>query len=232
MGNRTYVLMVSLEQVSLYQEHGWEFIDISKENSGLSRVKKTVHSHEPFDQLVNAKNGDKPWLIQRASIRRPLGKFKRQGLSASLNFDYMGSSEFEHDNLPDSLLRVHSTFFDYQLQKSDEIYIHSAGKTFCLRLFTRLKGLQLAQYFEYIKQLRKGTLQLKEFSRFDGYAFSDSSLPTQTDFWWDVDNDVFFSFDKTYLSELPSQLLQSFSNMGLSPLKEKTNDQEKVKIVS
>jgi hypothetical protein len=147
-----------------------------------------------------------PWLIQRAEIQKPLADPKEATLTKSLSLDYMGSAEFEFGALPASLRRMRASgSLQTRLVKS----IRQGDSP--LRVFSYLDDETFPQYARILSDLRHGDPRLKEVSRFS-LDYPQDGL--KTDFWWDIENDVIWSFDKNYMSRLPRYLENSFSVMS------------------
>ena len=147
-----------------------------------------------------------PYLIQRGTIRRPLANFNGLPLSKVIDFDYMGSAEFEYGAVP-------KAFREFRKNKQDcnmeVVYsIERDGKP--LRMFYYLSNEEAEQYKEFLFNLRSGDkgIRLEEPSYFrfedDGRKF------VNTDFWWDIENNVIFSFDKNFMNRLEDHLNTSY----------------------
>jgi len=82
-----------------------------------------------------------------------------------------------------------------------------------LRVLSYFDDDQFAEYEGYLKKLRYEDPHLKEVSYFSvkHKSFRDSKyLP---DFWWDIVNNVMWSFDKNYINRLIDHLEASFAIM-------------------
>jgi hypothetical protein len=150
----------------------------------------------------------KPYLIQRAKIRTPLAESDAR-LSKAVGFDYMGSAEFEFGALPQSIKRIGANFNQWQCRLVNEI----KEKEKTLRVYCALDDEEFEQYKEYLLQLRYpkqyGDLYTKESVNFeaDWKFYSDFS---RVDFWWDIKNDVMFSFKKEFMNRLPSYVKNQY----------------------
>lgn len=153
-----------------------------------------------------------PYLIQRASINTPLNEYVGVSFSKSVDLDYMGSAEFEFGSPAESLIRMYFQSPDLEIHKIQEVSIAAGSDLIQLRLLTPLKGYQLANYVSKLKDLAKGLIRTKERT-----AFSSCELNlNRCDFWWDIDNDSMFSFNKKYMSRLLGHLETSwYENMSL-----------------
>ena len=153
-----------------------------------------------------------PYLIQRASIRSPLAA-EADNLSKAVEFDYMGSAEFEFGALPESLRRIRAYGPAWRCDKVDEI--RSADDS-PLRAYSAISDEEFPQYVAYLRQLRwpekYGRLNLKEPTAFE-HDHKPWSKYRAIDFWWDLDNDVMFGFHKAFMNRLPSYLKASFAYM-------------------
>jgi hypothetical protein len=128
-----------------------------------------------------------PFLIQRASFE---DRDFKKGIDSIINLDYMGSSEFEWGSIPKSLGNIRSrinqyTYLDVPL--GDKVI-----SVFC-------KDEQKSEIRTYLKELSENKFHLKEYSDFNTYINPSkhdiewqAKRPHDTDFWWDLDNDIMF----------------------------------------
>ncbi len=145
-----------------------------------------------------------PYLIQRGMIAHPLVKGR---LGEAVSMDYMGSSEFEFGALPQSLRALQRV--QDKLTRVTETRIKSGEQS--LRVLHALSPADYTEYFGYLLEMRADRLRTKEVTRFAaGY---EQTRPHGTDFWWDVDNHVMFSFDKTFMNRLEDCLAASWKFM-------------------
>lgn len=146
-----------------------------------------------------------PFLIQRAEINRPLGKAGR--VSEVLDLDYMGSTEFEWGATAKSLRALQAKVNDICMTVEPSITQDDKN----LRVLHTFTADQYAEYLGYLKELRVGKRQTKECTRFEeGYEFTRYS---KTDFWWDIENHVMWSFDKIFMNRLGDALVASWAYM-------------------
>lgn len=130
-------------------------------------------------------------------------------LSNSVALDYMGSAEFEFGALPTSLRAFRSRKGDLKVRLVKGI---TEGES-PLRVLSYFDDGQFAEYESYLSLLRYDNPRLKELSYFsvNHKSFQDSKyLP---DFWWDIVNNVMWSFDKNYMNRLIDHLEASFAVM-------------------
>lgn len=144
------------------------------------------------------------YLVQRATIKVPLA-FDKSTLTDSVRFDYMGSSEFEYGALPASLRRLQSN------QKAITTFVAPIydKKGRHLRILSYLSKEDINLYVGQLCLLRQGGIRTKERTEF-------SELPSmydKTDFWWDIENDVMWSFHKEYMNRLEQFLYNSWAIM-------------------
>ncbi len=153
----------------------------------------------------------KLYLIQRGTINRPLGEHKGLKLSAAVDLDYMGSSEFEFGALPASFASMFIHRDGYKLKKTERITKQVGEHQFALRVYHNMEEKDFNDYVEQLVHLRNGTgnLYLKERTYFE----LGSTFFGKFDFWWDIENHVIFSFDKHFMNRLPSHLKASFTVM-------------------
>lgn len=156
-----------------------------------------------------------PWLIQRARIITPLASPSTK-LSDSVRLDYMGSSEFEFGALPESLRRFRRNVDSTYIKIVDSITENEKP----LRVLSYLSEDDFKEYSEFLQKLRVstiGTMRLKERTHFTveelNRATEVDRLDFLSNFWWDIENDVMFSFHKQYMNRLPDFLAASFAYM-------------------
>jgi hypothetical protein len=158
----------------------------------------------------------KPYLIQRANIVKPLSPKNQAGkvtLSKSVSFDYMGSSEFEFGALPKSLKRLHAAYKEKGLKTRLLNNITEGDSQ--LRVVSALSNEEFETYAEYLVELRYKNPRLKESSYF-GHDHTKEYRYLSADFWWDIENDVMFSFNKEYMNRLQLHLSASWNIMELN----------------
>lgn len=151
----------------------------------------------------------KPWLIQRCKINKPMKNFKEKMLSQALEFDYMGSAEFEFGAIPRalaSLRLVHSCCTLKHLP-----IINKGGDALSMwGLFDSPD--QAAQYAGFIADLLKGNLRLKERTMLEPHHWGHGNHGF--DVWFDIENLVIFSFHKIFMkSRLEGHLQASYAHM-------------------
>lgn len=93
-----------------------------------------------------------PYLIQRAEIESPLAMVSTR-LSQAVNFDYMGSAEFEFGALPKSFRRMEANKAQLILRKVPEIMEGEIP----LRVYSYLTNEEFEQYKGYLLRLRNPT---------------------------------------------------------------------------
>ena len=124
------------------------------------------------------------WLVQKGTKRFNSAK---KGIDALVQFDYMGSFEFEYGALPAALKRVRAVAVDYI---TFDLKIYEKPITvFCSKRESQ------ARIKTILDDLACGLIHLKErceFREYIGFKKSLFSTDTRIDFWWDIDNDWFF----------------------------------------
>lgn len=145
-----------------------------------------------------------PYLIQRAEIYHPL----REGrLSEAVDLDYMGAAEFEFGALPKSLRALQARVDSISM--TTEPRIQEGEK--CLRILHTFNSDEYEEYLGHLLELRADKRRTKETTRFSAnYPHGEYS---RTDFWWDIDNHVMWSFDKVFMNRLGDHLVASWKYM-------------------
>jgi hypothetical protein len=147
-----------------------------------------------------------PYLIQRGEIKRPLMDESCR-LSEAVSLDYMGSAEYEFGALPASLRAMQAMAVD--LQKT--VLKSVANDDAPLKVIHSMSADGFKQYEKHLLALRNGALRTKEVSRF-AHDYPMGKY-THTDFWWDIQNSVMWSFDKEFMNRLPAYLASSWRYM-------------------
>ena len=129
---------------------------------------------------------ENPYLIQRAKFKKEISENKT-GIDNLLNFDYMGSAEFEFGALPKSLKRVRENIGEYiQFQYSFNKFPSKVVTVFC-------KKDQEKEIPQILENLIEGKIRLKGFCDLKDWVNPGNfSFKYPNDFWWDIDNDFFF----------------------------------------
>lgn len=149
-----------------------------------------------------------PFLIQRATVIRPLAD-ENTRLSQAVDFDYMGSAEFEFGALPKSFRRIEALADGWKCRLVNEI--KDGDKP--LRVYSAFSDEGFDEYKKYLLNLRAGKQRTKESTYFEhDHASRFTSL--SCDFWWDIDNDVMFGFEKNFMNRLPHYVAASLKYMN------------------
>ena len=156
----------------------------------------------------------RPYLIQRARIETPLAEESAR-LSHAVDFDYMGSAEFEFGALPKSFRRIEAQADSWICRIVNDI---KEGDT-PLRVWSALTDEEFAEYVGYLKILRAAQkdrsverFYTKEAVRFE-VDYEHVKYFT-TDFWWDINNDVMFGFKKEFMKRVGSYVASSIVYMN------------------
>jgi hypothetical protein len=154
---------------------------------------------------------DTPYLIQRGKIKSPLAE-EHTRLSNAVDFEYMGSSEFEWGALPQSFRRMQAYKDKWVMRKVPEIFEEGGP---CLRVFSSLNDVEFEIYKGYLLRLRGvgEPMHLKESSHFDVASRARSKYIAETTFWWDITNDVMFGFSKPFMNRLQTHVEASLAYM-------------------
>lgn len=161
----------------------------------------------------------RPYLIQRCDT--DILDSKQPRLKSLLNYDYMGSAEFEFGAIPGSLARMRIRIIE---QGKDAYVILPCGPQAALGPYVgkQLMALVskekadneqwLADFHAGVKNIIDETVRLKDWSgiprhykpeRFGGNNYCDA--------WHDIKNDVFFSFSYEVLALTAAMLFRDIS---------------------
>jgi len=123
-----------------------------------------------------------PYLIQRA---RFADYPNEEGIDKILQFDYMGSSEFEWGALPKALRSARENKDEYiQFEFTFENFEDKPIMILC-------KESDKEELPKILSKLADREIRLKEYCDLDAYLKGDKNYRT-SDFWWDIENDYFF----------------------------------------
>lgn len=148
-----------------------------------------------------------PYLIQRATICEPLAD-ENTRLSKAVDFDYMGSAEFEFGALPAAFRRIHPVLDSWSVRNVDGIYDAEHTLIVC----SSFSDDEFEEYKKHLAGLRSGKIRTKESTYFNvGHSKHFRSL--RCNFWWDIDNDAMFSFDAKFMERLKKYVEASLHYM-------------------
>lgn len=175
----------------------------------------------------------KPYLIQRCTYQgfNIAETMDNKTITATYKPDYMGSSEFEYGALPNSLIRMGKMIAKYCITTL-EIY----GKEVHI-LCPKDAIIEYTSYLEVLAKEKYGNL--KEVIHFADY-FDEARLKEKADreklyqkrlknpnfkmdwedTWWDIENDVIWSFNKDAINNWPAALENSLIKMNKKDEKE------------
>lgn len=146
----------------------------------------------------------RPYLIQRAKFAN---NSNQKGIDSILDFDYMGSAEFEFVALSESLNRIREqisnyTKFEYNCTGKIEDSLktlkdnHDPAKNKTIIIFCKKRNK--TEVCKIIESLTDGKIYLKEYCDFDDWVHN-KDRHRHTDFWWDIENDyMFWKFDPEF----------------------------------
>lgn len=153
-----------------------------------------------------------PNLIQRGTVASNLRPANVR-LSEAVDFDYMGSAEFEFGALPKSFRRIEANADSFVMRKVPEITKGTAD----LRVWSYLSDEEFEEYKTYLIRLRyptpKTEIRTKETTRFNADYHAYNPI-FETNFWWDVDNDVMFGFKKNFMNRVGDYVASSLKYMN------------------
>lgn len=150
-----------------------------------------------------------PYLIQRGTIVTPLAPAKNFKLSDAVTFDYMGSAEFEFGTLPKAFRKIRDSF-DKTVSVTEQRLKDANGSS--LRVFHLFPTEdEYEDYYVYIFKLytSNGVIRTKEAPRFN----PSLNYGNKIDFWWDIENQVIWSFNKNFMNRLKDYFQSSFKVM-------------------
>jgi len=104
---------------------------------------------------------EKPYLIQRMKVRNQTKNDELPGIDSIFSMDYMGSSEFEWDALPESLKRVCKNIKAYEIVVINDVKDYR-GFPLCLVCTKERAAVYEAILREWAKAANEYKFGLKE----------------------------------------------------------------------
>ena len=144
------------------------------------------------------------YLVQRGTVIDNPSKNNR--FSQNVTNDYMGSSEFEFGALPKSLRYIGENKSAYKMLKIQD-FNHEGN---VLYFYSNISDADMGKYLKTLSEMRNGTWHGKESSRFE----VGRNWGKEADFWWDLDNNVMFSFNKKMMDVLEDSIAVSLKYMN------------------
>lgn len=157
----------------------------------------------------------------QANINRPLGKFEGLPLEESVTFLRDEKSEPVLKGMQlNSLRRIQAQLPLYGLYKlrSHVVDCHD-NHQYILRAFANFDSPeQQEEYERLLCDIRDSVNYRKDqqtgFEAYNrGTNFPKTEDPLDSDFWWDLDNDVLFSFDKNFMTNVEQHLKETFRKL-------------------
>ena len=220
---------IPTECLTQYLNSGWVLYPHTLDKSGCSYVTKALLTNLTNSAPEKIYPVHSLGLIQKGLIKRPLGKYIGGTLHEAVSFHYTGGMEYPiRKSL--SLRRTqarHSLYKTYVVNDSELSAFNTMDHQFKLRIHACFDTkAELDTYVNLLLKMRRGELELKEPTYLERSNFTLENRPNHkygfpldysgnplADFWWDTDNDVFFGYDKPFMSRLPDHLKASFEMM-------------------
>lgn len=135
----------------------------------------------------------KSYLIQRCNVNlynQDGTKNNFNDINDLLNYDYMGSAEFEFGALPKSYKRIRFNFNKYKVFNTG---LKNYNGVPC---YVLCKENIKDEVIDNIKELAKGEQRLKEYITFEHHITKSKSSwsKPKENFWWDIGHDFMFWF--------------------------------------
>lgn len=146
-----------------------------------------------------------PYLIQRCDLRFSIPSSPKM-FSDIFELYYMGNAEYEFGAVGESLRRLAESELG-----THKLTITYKGEEQTLRILAKTEAAAIA-YVPFIHELREDKIRTKAGSAFG--KSHDNSKYNKTVLWWDLDNDVMWSFHKPYFNKLPMLLKGSLEYMN------------------
>lgn len=151
-----------------------------------------------------------------ANINRPLGKYENAELFNSITVLRDEKSEQVLRGLQfNSLRRIQAQLSLFSLYKFRSHVVDCQDHQYILRGFANFDNQEQQTKYEQILTDLKNSVDYQRdqqtgFEEYNRGANFPKIEPSEGDFWWDLDNDVMFSFDKNFMSNLEQHLKETF----------------------
>lgn len=124
-----------------------------------------------------------PYLIQRGQFK-PIAFGEITGFDSLIQFDYMGSAEFEFGAMPKSLRRIAGAAANYSVSPSG--MEAKDGRV----LFVFCAPTDADEIKTWLACAAKRAVRTKESTHLPAaLGIEPDAYGRRTDFWWDLDND-------------------------------------------
>lgn len=154
----------------------------------------------------------KPYLVFRGTIKDLSGI---KSFSESVQLDYMGSSEFEWGAPTYSRLRM-AYYYRHGKYRKHRIDSMKDTKDNVLRIYHRFSDEQVVEYAKFLREYINGKIRFKEWTDFDAVSKGTSRWDGKFDFWWDIENDCYFSYNKMAINKMPTMCEETIKRMESS----------------
>lgn len=202
MPKLTFTKTIPNYLVAQYKNLGWTS---TVELAAISTVAKDVITKNSSGVLTLDQRA--PSIVQRGSIRRPLGMFSDTPVSDAVKLNHMESVKFSIPHTAFSI--IESMWSLYKLRTFSDIVTIRNGREHALQVYGNFDtDAQISSY------------QSDLLSVFLGHGHTEESLGVSTnngvivlensDFWIDLLNGVVFSFDNQFMQHIDRHLRATF----------------------
>ena len=147
----------------------------------------------------------KPYLIQKVKRREFQPYDETKGIDYNFIMNYMGSAEYEFGALPKSFKRIIKQLNTYTTTKLNL----KDFKDRSLRLY-HPEGFNTDEYLKYLNGIIDHSVMLKENIKLKTIVTGINEYNPQrpidweyeSDIFWDIENDVWFTFDKIKMKQI------------------------------
>ncbi len=137
-----------------------------------------------------------PYLIQRGKARHNKFASEHDSLNDFINFDYMGSAEFEFGALPKSF---------WEMVDSIELIVRNKTKIKDNVIHYICLKADEEEFLKHFDKLIKGEYRTKEYTDMEK-LYKKGSFDQDTEFWWDIKNNWIASTNKRLILNFLSRL--------------------------
>lgn len=210
---------MSQSQIDGLKEQDWKVSDTVGFANGQPHwnyLTKSVTTRRLYDTHETI-SFHKPWLIQRGKIKelpKSISGNSEKTLSQAVSWDYMGSAEFEFGASANSL-RMFQAMGILHTITIPAISIKVGEEQLPLYVahcFTQEKDI--ATYSEWLVKAWEGGLHYPDTKESLYFCVNYPKQLERCDFWWDIQNQVMWCFNRNLIKHLPQYLANSIINLG------------------
>lgn len=208
---RTFRREIDLRQVELYVANGWVVSNDLSDTGSLNRVlvERTMEWGGASKIMLDHFQRGPISNICRGSIRRPLHEFNGGTLVNAVQFmNFLEGPVISH--MSQSMKRMYSVLFDYRVDRVEDLVLEVGGRHYVLHMYHNMTSMERLAYTAQLAAMRLGRDAKAPNVDFNdlvddcpNFTQDGQRVLPKIDFWYDLGNDVIWSYDKQFMSRVP-----------------------------